>query len=247
MDLHAARARSFGAHAADYAEHRPEYPADAIRWALGAATRPVGDVLDLAAGTGKLTAGLLPLGVSVTAVEPDDGMRGLLENQFTQVSALAGTAEEIPLPDASVDAVVVGQAFHWFDRDRALDEIARVLRPGGGLGTLWNGEDESVEWVAELMRRTGTSVSGVSRDHLWVPEHGRFAPFEESWFPNTQRRTIDSLAETFGTHSRMLVIPPEERAEVLERIRAYLRSRQETAGGEFDMPLVTKVLRATLR
>lgn len=247
MDLHAARARSFGAHAADYAEHRPEYPADGIRWALGAAARPVEDVLDLAAGTGKLTAGLLPLGVAVTAVEPDDGMRGLLENQFPQVTALAGTAEEIPLPAASVDAVVVGQAFHWFDRDRALHEIARVLRPGGCVGTLWNGEDESVEWVAELMRRTGTSVSRVSRDHLWVPEHPRFAPFEESWFPNTHRRTIDSLAETFGTHSRMLVIPEEERAEVLERIRAYLRSRPETAAGEFDMPLVTKVLRATLR
>src|SRR5262245_56573976 len=147
MDLHGARARSFGAHAADYAEHRPAYPADGIRWALGASRRPVEDVLDLAAGTGKLTAGLLPLAASVTAVEPDDGMRALLESQFPQVTTMAGTAEEIPLPSASVDAVVVGQAFHWFDRDRALDEIARVLRPGGGLGALWNGEDDSVEWV----------------------------------------------------------------------------------------------------
>ena len=132
-----------------------------------------------------------------------------------------------------------------FDRDRALDEIARVLRPGGGVGALWNGEDERVEWVAELMKRTGTSVAGVVRDHLWVPAHPRFESFEESWFPNTQRRTIDSLAETFGTHSRMLVIPAAERQEVLERIRAFLRSRQETSAGEFDVPLVTKVVRAT--
>ena len=108
------RARSFGAHADDYARHRPEYPADGIRWALGAASRPVRDVVDLAAGTGKLTAGLVPLGVTVTAVEPDDGMRNLLARQFPQVTALPGTAEEIPLPSASVDAVVVGQAFHWF-------------------------------------------------------------------------------------------------------------------------------------
>lgn len=245
MDVDGVRARSFGTHAAGYAQHRPEYPADGVRWALGAAHRPVHDVLDLAAGTGKLTAGLLPLGVAVTAVEPDDEMRGLLEHEFPEVDALAGTAEEIPLPDESVDAVVVGQAFHWFDRERALDEIARVLRPAGGVGALWNGEDDSVEWVAELMAVTDTSVAGVVRDHLWVPEHARFEAFEESWFPNTHRRTIDSLAETFGTHSHMLVIPRAERDEAMERIRTFLRARPETSAGEFDMPLVTKVLRAT--
>lgn len=247
MDVDRARARSFGAHAAGYAQHRPEYPADGIRWALAGAGRAVTDVLDLAAGTGKLTAGLLPLDVTVTAVEPDDEMRAHLSREFPQVTAVAGTAEEIPLADGSVDAVVVGQAFHWFDRARALDEIARVLRPGGVLGALWNGEDDRVEWVAELMKVTGTSVAGVVGDHLWVPEHDRFEPFEESWFPNTHRRTIESLAETFGTHSRMLVIPREERDEVLDRIRAFLRARPETAGGEFDVPLVTKVLRATRR
>ncbi len=244
MAVDPVRARSFGARAADYAEHRPEYPADGVRWALSAARRPVHDVLDLAAGTGKLTAGLLPLGLTVTAVEPDDGMRTVLSREFPQVNTLPGTAEEIPLPDSSVDAVMVGQAFHWFDRQRALDEIARVLRPGGVLGALWNGEDDRVEWVAELMKYTGTSVSGVVREHLWVPSHALFDGFEESVFPNTHRRTIESLAETFGTHSRMLVIPQAERNEVLDRIRAYLRSRPETSAGEFDMPLVTLVLRA---
>jgi SAM-dependent methyltransferase len=247
MDVDPARARSFGAHAADYAQHRPSYPADGIRWALAAADRPVRSVLDLAAGTGKLTAGLLPLGLTVTAVEPDDEMRTFLSRQFPQVTALPGTAEEIPLPAASVDAVVVGQAFHWFDRDRALDEIARVLRPGGAVGALWNGEDTSVEWVAALMNETGTSVTGVVREHLWVPSHARFAPFEETMVPNTHRRTIDSLAETFGTHSRMLVIPLAEREVVMDRIRAFLRSRPEIPDGEFDMPLVTRVVRATRR
>lgn len=241
------RARSFGSRARSYAEHRPDYPADGVRWALDAATRPVREVLDLAAGTGKLTAGLLPLGFTVTAVEPDDGMRTELSQQFPQVTALAGTAEKIPLPDSSVDAVLVGQAFHWFDRSVALAEIARVLRPGGAIGALWNGEDAGVEWVAGLMAVTGTSVRGVTSADLWVPEHPLFEPFEVTVFPHTHRRTIDSLAETFGTHSRMLVIPLDERETVLARIRSYLAARPETAGGEFDMPLRTRVVRATRR
>jgi SAM-dependent methyltransferase len=245
MDL--PRARSFGARAPDYAQHRPTYPADGVRWALGAASRPVHEVLDLAAGTGKLTEGLLPLGLTVTAVEPDDGMREELLRRFPQVNAITGTAEEIPVSDASVDAVLVGQAFHWFDRHKALDEVARVLRPGGAVGALWNGEDENVEWVAGLMAVTGTSTTRVTTEDLWMPEHPRFEPFEESVFPNRHRRTVDSLAETFGTHSRMLVIPQAERDEVLSRIRSYLLTRPETAGGEFDMPLVTKVFRATRR
>jgi SAM-dependent methyltransferase len=247
MNIDPARARSFGARAFDYAEHRPGYPADGVRWALGAASHPVREVLDLAAGTGKLTEGLLPLGLTVTAVEPDDGMLAELTRRFPQVRTLDGTAEEIPLPDGSVDAVLVGQAFHWFDRLTALSEIGRVLRPGGAVGALWNGEDSSVEWVAGLLAVTGTSVSGVTSEHLWLPEHPLFEPFEVAMFPHVHRRTIDTLTETFGTHSRMLVIPRHERETVLARIRAYLESRPETTGGEFDMPLVTRVFRATRR
>lgn len=245
MDLE--RARSFGAAAHAYSEHRPGYPADGVRWALGAASRPVREVLDLAAGTGKLTSGLLPLGLTVTAVEPDDSMRTELFRQFPQVNAVYGTAEEIPLPAGSVDAVLVGQAFHWFDREKALDEIARVLRPGGAIGALWNGEDTGVEWVAGLLAVGGTSVRGVTLEDLWLPEHPLFEPFEVTTFPHTHRRTIESCAETFGTFSRMLVIPPAEREAVLARIRDYLAGRPETAGGEFDVPLRTRVVRATRR
>jgi SAM-dependent methyltransferase len=247
MDLFQRRARSFGAHAYHYAEHRANYPADGLRWALGAASRPVHDVLDLAAGTGKITEGLLPLGLAVTAVEPDDGMRAELSRRFPQVNALAGTAESLPLPAGSVDAVVVGQAFHWFDQGKALDEIGRVLRPGGAVGLLWNDEDESVEWVAGLVGLARTSETYV------VPERGRelahrlFEPFEESAYPHTHRRTIDSLVATVGTHSWVLVMPQEEREALLARIRSYLVARPETAGGEFDLPLLTKVVRATRR
>jgi SAM-dependent methyltransferase len=245
MDLHQTRARSFGARAADYAAHRPDYPADGVRWVLGAATHPVRDVLDLAAGTGKLTAGLVPLGLTVTAVEPDDGMRAVLSERFPQVTVLPGTAEAIPLPDASVDAVLVGQAFHWFDMDLALDEIGRVLRPGGVLGALWNGEDTNVEWVAGLLGVSGTSVSHIAREIPRMPDtHPPFEAFEQAAFPHSHRRTIDTLAETFGTHSRMLVIPLDEREEVMDRIRGYLASRPETSKGEFDVPLVTKIVRA---
>jgi SAM-dependent methyltransferase len=247
MDLFQRRARSFGAHAADYAEHRANYPADGLRWAVGAASRPVHDVLDLAAGTGKITEGLLPLGFAVTAVEPDDGMRAELSRRFPQVTALTGTAESMPLPAGSVDAVLVGQAFHWFDKEKALDEIGRVLRPGGAVGLLWNGEDESVEWVAGLAEASRSSVSHSVPERFRTPAHSLFSPFEESAFPHTFRRTIDSLAETFGTQSRLLVIPREERDAVLARIRSYLASRQETSGGSFDLPLLTKVVRATRR
>ena len=247
MDLFHRRARSFGAHARHYAEHRANYPADGLRWAFGAASRPVHDVLDLAAGTGKITEGLLPLGFAVPAVEPDDDMLAELSRRFPQVKALTGTAESIPLPAGSVDAVLVGQAFHWFDKEKALDEIGRVLRPGGAVGLVWNTEDESVEWVAGLREASRTSVGHIMSERFRTPEHPLFEPFEDSAFPHSFRRTIDSLAETIGTHSWLLVIPKEEREETLARIRSYLASRPETAGGEFDVPLLTRVMRAARR
>ena len=239
------RARSFGALAADYAEHRPDYPADGIRWALAAADRPVRSVLDLAAGTGKLTAGLLSLGLTVTAVEPDDDMRAELSRRFPEVEALAGTAESIPLADASVDAVLVGQAFHWFDHGAALDEMGRVLRPSGAAGLLWNNEDDSVEWIAGLMAVAGTSVSRVAP--FEVPANPLFGEPAEAVFAHTHRRTAASLAATMGTTSRMIVIPEAERGVVLRRIEGYLSARPETAGGEFDVPLRTTVVRAARR
>ena len=235
------RSRSFGTVAADYAEHRPDYPADGIRWALGGVTGPV---LDLAAGTGKLTSGLLASGFSVTAVEPDDAMRAELSRRFPQVEALPGTAEAIPLAAGSVDAVLVGQAFHWFDQSAALDEIGRVLRPGGAVGLLWNGEDADVEWVAGLLAVAGTSAGNSAPERSTMPAHPLFTTPEVATFPHRQRRTIDSLAATFATRSRMLVIPAAERSAVLARIRGYLAARPETAGGAFDVPLVTKVVRA---
>jgi ubiquinone/menaquinone biosynthesis C-methylase UbiE len=131
---------SFGAAATAYAEHRPDYARAAVRWALERAPGP--RVLDLGAGTGKLTAVMAALGADVIAVEPDPAMLAELRRALPDVLALPGRAEAIPLPDASVDAVLVGHVLHWFDMAVAGPEIARVLVPGGILASLWNVFDD---------------------------------------------------------------------------------------------------------
>ncbi|MBP2340374.1 SAM-dependent methyltransferase [Saccharothrix coeruleofusca] len=250
-EMWARRAGSFGSHARAYAEHRPDYPAAAVRWAL----EPLGgsslgrsslEVLDLAAGTGKLTAVLVAEGHQVTAVEPDEKMLAELVRRNKEVRALPGSAERVPLPDRSVDAVLVGQAFHWFDRDAALPEIARVLRPGGVLAGLWNYGDLSVPWVAEFDRigHDGTN-RGVSDVDQVMPDHELFTGSARATFPHVHRRTAETLVATVGTQSHVLVAAEEERRALREQVLAFLRARPETAEGEFDFPLTTHVKRMT--
>jgi SAM-dependent methyltransferase len=247
-EVDARRASSFGGQAAAYAAERPDYPDAAIRWALEpvAARTPL-RVLDLAAGTGKLTQGLLRTGAEVVAVEPDQAMLAELHRLLPDVRALAGTAERIPLDDASVDAVVVGQAIHWFDPERAFPEIARVLATGGVLAGLWNHEDDRVPWVRGLQEASKSKVSfsqWQGRPRLQPSPH--FPAPEQKDFPNVQRRTAESMVGTVGTHSHVLVLSDEERAVLIDRVRGYLRSTPETANGEFDLPLVTQVVRGML-
>ena len=244
---------SFGAAAVAYAEHRPDYAEAAVRWALDGAPGP--RVLDLGAGTGKLTAGLLALGAEVTAVEPDPEMREELRRALPGVRALEGGAEAIPLADGSVDAVLAGNAMHWFDIDVAGPEIARVLAPGGTLAGLWNPLDDRVDWIAGLAAMSGPAAIGprdtpaswrAETAAMHLPKAGAPSPFdspEQAEFPHGQRRTADSLVATLATRAGVLVMPEEERAELLARIRTYLASRRETAGGEFTLPMVTCVLR----
>lgn len=258
-ELHARRASSFGAEAGAYAEHRPDYPDAGVRWALAPALEAAGragggtdsgtgggalDVLDLGAGTGKLTASLVALGHRVTAVEPDPGMRAELSRQLPSVSPLAGGAEQIPLPDASVDAVLVGQAFHWFDQPRALPEIARVLRPGGVLAALWNTDDDRVEWIREgLAEAAAGRATYTGWQHRGIEAHPAYSPVEHADFPHRQPRTVDSLVATVATHSHVLILEPAEREALLDRVRTYLSARPETSGGSFDLQLVTRVQR----
>jgi SAM-dependent methyltransferase len=242
----ARRASSFGGQAAAYAAERPGYPDAAIRWALEPVSRSAPPrVLDLAAGTGKLTAGLLRLGADVIAVEPDTAMLAELRRLLPHVRTLAGGAERIPLGDASVDAVVVGQAMHWFDLDRALPEISRVLAPGGVLAALWNLDDDRVPWVRGYKEVARSDVA-YSRwqGHASIEPTPWFPDLEYATFEHSMRRTAESLAATLGTHSHVLVLPERERAVLMAEVLDYLHATPETAGEEFDLPLVTMALRA---
>jgi SAM-dependent methyltransferase len=248
---------SFGTAAAAYAEYRPGYAEAAIRWALEpAGTREPPRVLDLAAGTGKLTATLIRLGAEVTAVEPDPAMLAELRRELGSVRSLPGTAEDIPLPGASVDAVLVGQAMHWFDLDRAIPEIARVLTPGGVLAALWNVDDDRTGWVARLaeiskgksnvtLLRWRDSAARARQERVAAAGSGYFEPPETREFENVQRRTADSLLATIATHSNLLVLTEPDRARLLAQVREFLYAQPETATGEFVLPMVTAVLRAT--
>ena len=250
---------SFGAAAAAYAEHRPGYAEAAVRWAL----EPVRDgrpvrVADVGAGTGKLTATLIGLGAEVTAVEPDPQMLAELRRTMPEVRSVPGSAEEIPLPDASLDAVLAGQAMHWFDMNRALPEIARVLRPGGVLAGLWNVDDDRVGWVAglaEMSKRKSSvtlttwrgSAAKSRQEQLLGEASDLFSAAEVGEFGHGQVRTADSLLATIGTHSHLLVMEEAERARLLARVGDFLRSQPETAHGEFTLPMVTVGLRARRR
>ena len=240
-------ALSFGTAAAEYDRFRPRYPEDALRWALDGLAAPA-RVVDLGAGTGILTRGLLALGHEVVPVEPDAGMRAELEHLTPGTTALAGSAESMPLPDRVADAVLVGQAYHWFDKVAAHVEIARVLRPGGTFAPIWNSRDDSVEWVAELSR-----VAGImdNTGHL-IDKYGDFgAAFGPAELAEFRHRASLSRAELAGmvrTRSPYLAAAPGERQEIDRRVRELLDTHPELAGrDEIELPYVTVAFRARRR
>jgi SAM-dependent methyltransferase len=247
---------SFGAAAAAYAEHRPGYAEAAVRWALEPvrARQPL-RVLDLGAGTGKLTSTLVSLGAEVTAVEPHPDMLAELRRELPLVRSLPGDAEDIPLPDGGTDAVVAGQALHWFDLNRAMPEIARVLAPGGVLAAMWNVDDDRVGWVAamaQISKRNSSVTLLTWRDELGRSRKGRMAAagsglfevVEAGEFAHGQRRTAESLLATIATHSRLLTMEEPERTALLAEVGEFLYGCPETSDGEFVLPMATVVLRA---
>ena len=274
-----ARARSFGAAAATYHRSRTGYTGDEVAWALGRSpSDPAGlgdlDVLDLAAGTGRLTLALVAAGVgaaggSLHAVEPDPEMRAEFARQVPaeRVALHDGTAEAIPLPDASVDAVVAGSAFHWFAPDRALPEIARVLRPGGTLTALWTHPDEQVDWVrtyrgagrTALGRpagRTGTDRQRTGPDgrqhtddlrHRDIPASALFTPTELRQAVHVERTTRQVLTEAIGTYSDVLVRDPASRDAVLAAVAAAVAQVVPGAPGDPTVELPVRVLMARCR
>jgi SAM-dependent methyltransferase len=231
----APQAARFGDVADRYERARPLYPESALsELAVRCGVRPGTAVLDLGAGTGKLTRQLVAVGADVVAVEPATGMRRRLEAEVPGVPVLDGTAEAIPLPDASVQVVTAGQAFHWFDTRRALDEIARVLRPSGWLALLWNERPES-GWAAELwdlrQRLTRASLDYPGRGWAEVLDaDDRFGLRTSNRHDVVVTTTVDEELEDSESRSCVHVVDEGRRRDVLGRLRAFLEAHPETAG-----------------
>jgi SAM-dependent methyltransferase len=198
--------------------------------------------LDLAAGTGKFTRELVRTGSDVVAVEPVEAMRTQLGVMCPDVEVLNGTAEAIPLPDRSVDAITVAQAFHWFDASAALAEIGRVLRASGGLALVWNRRDESEPWVAEMSRVVHWEqgrAPGYQRVD-WadvIAGSGGFTPVERASFSWKQPMTRDSLADRVRSISYVAAASEREREEYVDAVLALVA----TADEPFPLPYVTRV------
>jgi SAM-dependent methyltransferase len=211
----------FGQGADAYAKGRPTYPPEAVSW-VAARFPPSPVVLDLAAGTGIFTELVRPFAARVVAVEPVPAMRAKIA---AADSVLDGTAESIPLPDASVDAVTVAQAFHWFRFDEALAEIARVLRPGGLLALIWNRRDESVPWVDRMSEIIEWRAHQVSEyDRIDWPEvigrSGQFGPVEHAEFAWAHELDRAGLAERVRSVSYVAAMGSAEREALVAEVLA---------------------------
>ena len=233
----ALRARSFETAAAEYERHRPDYPEEALRWvadrlALDGQAR----VLDVGAGTGKLTRALVALGFEVVALEPGNPMLEQLRAAVPEAEALEGQAEEIPLPDQTIDAAFAGQAFHWFDRERALPELHRVIRPGGGLALLWNWWDERDPLQRELGGLVGYAGHQPYREEE-LPAAPLFRERGRTVVETVQESTREGLIGYLSTSSMFLTMETDERERRLAEVRA-IASRY---GERFPLPRLTYV------
>jgi len=239
-ELVAKRRRSFGARACDYGAHRPSYPIAAVRWLVG---EPPKDVVDLGAGTGILTVLVQELGHRVIGVEPDVLMRQEADRLLPGV-VIDGSAEAIPLPDATADVVLAGQAWHWFDHERAEAEVARVLRPGGVLGLLWNLRDDEEPWVDRLGAIVGgqdrTSVADARALRTLGPSFGEV---ETRRVDHRHTLGAEELLRLVGTWS--LVATRPDRDEALARVRALL-AEEGLLDGEIALPYACVAFRAAL-
>src|ERR1700723_1500250 len=235
-NIHRMAVEGFAAGAATYVEGRPEYPPEIEAWLahdLGLGRGKT--ALDLAAGTGKFSPRLLATGATVIAVEPVQAMLEQLIRRYPQIDARSGSAQHIPLEDASVDAVVCAQSFHWFATPEALHEIHRVLKPGGALGLVWNVRDNNVAWVAALTRIMKRFEGDAPRYHSqkWraqFPAEG-FGPLREKRFPNLhtgnpERVIVDRILSV----SFMAALPPDEQERVKAELREVIANSPELAG-----------------
>lgn len=251
MDTVSERSKSFGVAARDYDRYRVGPPPAIVAEVTPAHCEAV---LDLGAGTGALTRLLAGRFPTVFAVEPDQRMRGVLAETCPAAVALDGVAERIPLPDASVDAVLVSSAWHWMDPAAAIPEIARVLRPAGMLGIIWNRRDTTVDWVADLeeFRRGATDSDDFVPERIryyleepWLPAGAPFRGVEVSAVPWQAELTRDEICGLLTTYTGYLMAPPRQRAEIMRRFRDYVHGDDRLGRGEVvRMPMLCHYWRA---
>lgn len=245
------RAWSTDATVAAYERGRPGYPDGAVDWLVSDARR----VLELGAGTGKLTRSLVGRGLDVVAVEPLEAMRAHLARAVPGAEVRAGAAEEVPAGDGEFDLVVAAQAWHWFDARAAALEAARVLRPGGRLGLVWNEKDDAMApWVAELSRlmRGGRGAADAAARvraesgaaAIRLPAH--FGPVEAAEYYVDQELDRDALIDMVSSRSYVIMMSEPDRARLLDRVRALVTDHQ-AGSGTVAMPYVTECYRAMRR
>ena len=241
-------ARGFSAAADSYERSRPDYPCEAIdELTTRIDLRPGRIVLDVGAGTGKLTRLLVPTGARLLALEPVAAMRAQLVATTPEAEAFDGLAESVPLPDASVDAAVCAQAFHWFDAPRALAELHRVLRPVSWLVLIWNVRDETVPWVKAMGDLVASLQENIPRhqDDAWRP-----AVDETPWFTYTGTTTFrhgqvlspDGVLDRLASMSVVAAETPDVRDALMEAVADIVRTDPETAGrDEIVLPYTTEL------
>ena len=237
MPVHHVADTGFDREASSYERARPTYPPDCVNWFaehLGIA--PGADVIDLAAGTGKFTRLLVPLGARLIAAEPVVGMRNVLARTSPNVALVACTAELMPLRNETIDAITVAQAFHWFDAPVTLEECARVLRPGGRLGLVWNARDRTTPFVDDLwsiMDRVEKHAPWRKHDE-WreaaFTETPFFGPLHEATFHHEQIMTVDEVVDRFRSVSHVAVLDDAPKQVVLDEVRDLLAIHPHTAG-----------------
>jgi SAM-dependent methyltransferase len=234
--IHHAAATGFASAADRYAQGRPEYPAALDRWLVDVVgLGPSSHVIDLGAGTGKFLPRLASTGARVVAVEPVAAMRATLSARFPDAEVVDGTAEALPFDDASFDAVVCAQSFHWFATARATAEIGRVLKPGGMLALVWNVRDESVPWVARMTAILAPYVGDAPRQPsgAWkeaFPAPG-FGPLTLARFPHSHAGSVDDvLVARVMSVSFVAALPPARRATIEAELRRLVADEPSLAG-----------------
>lgn len=248
QDIHHSAAKGFTANAATYVKGRPGYPSEVKDWLRDDLSLCEGKIaLDLGSGTGKFIPYLESTGATAIAVEPIPAMLSQLVNLHPTIDAKRGSAEDIPLSDCSVDAVVCAQAFHWFANRKSLAEIRRVLKPGGFLGLIWNVRDESVRWVAaltEIMRHyEGDTPRYHSQEWRRLFPCDGFGPLLEQYFPNEHKGPPEHvIIDRILSVSFIAALSPTEQSRVAAEIRELIAATPELAGkSEVTFPYETAV------